>query len=138
MTATSKNTIIKGLGFHHISITTHKLEESIRFYRDLLGMQVFVEMQIGERRLVQLDIGDGCLVELSEPSAEAKAMSSSTVPLNHIGLVVDDLSGTLERVRASGYPIMVEPRETTVGGMRARLAFVKGPTGESIEFMHYG
>jgi glyoxylase I family protein len=60
------------------------------------------------------------------------------VPLNHIGFLVDDLSSAVERVRAAGYPIMVEPRETTVGGMRARLAFVKGPNGESIEFMHYG
>ena len=133
MVETSKNTIIKGCRFSHISITTQRLEESIRFYRDLLGMQVVREMQIGERRLVQLDIGDGCLVELSDPAPETKEMPSSPVPLNHIGLTMDDITGAVERVRAAGYLITVEPRESSAA--KIRLAFVKGPNGESIEFM---
>lgn len=134
----SKNKAVKGLGFHHISITTHRFEESIKFYRDLLGMEVVKEMQLGERRLVQLDIGDGMLVEVSDPTPETKAMQSSLVPLNHIGFKVDDLKAAVELVRASGYPITVEPRELTTGDTPMSLAFVKGPNGESIEFMQFG
>ncbi len=136
MQAKSQNTKIAGCGFHHISITTHKMAESLRFYCDVLGMPIEKDMMIGERRLVQLTIGDGTLVELSDPTAENKTLAPSPLPLNHFGLVVDDLKAAVECVRAAGYPITVEPRQMT-GSIEAWLAFVKGPNGESIEFMQF-
>ena len=138
MPQVSKNKTVKGCGFHHISITTHQFEESVKFYRDLLGMEVVKEMQLGERRLIQLDIGDGTLVELSDPTPETAEMPNSLVPLNHLGLVADDIVAAVELVRAAGYPITVEPRELNTGETPMRLAFVKGPNGESIEFMQFG
>jgi len=138
MTKHSKNTKIKGCRFHHISITTHKFEESIAFYRDLLGMDVVKEMQLGERRLIQLDIGDGMLVELSDPTPEFKDLHPAAVPLNHIGLAVDDVRAAVALVRSAGYPVTVEPRELASGDTIMRLAFVKGPNDESIEFMQFG
>ena len=138
MPQSSKNKAIKGCGFHHISITTHRFEESVKFYRDLLGMEVVKEMQLGERRLIQLDIGDGMLVELSDPTPETAEMPSSLVPLNHLGLVADDIAAAVELVRAAGYPVTVEPRALAADGPPMHLAFVKGPNGESIEFMQFG
>jgi catechol 2,3-dioxygenase-like lactoylglutathione lyase family enzyme len=131
----SNNSLVKGLGFHHISITTLKMQESLAFYKDVLGMQIAKETMIGERRLVQLDIGDGLLVELTDPTPETSTLSPALVPLNHIGFVTDDLNAAVERVRAAGYPITVEPKELSSGPIQAKLAFVQGPNGESIEFM---
>jgi catechol 2,3-dioxygenase-like lactoylglutathione lyase family enzyme len=138
MANSSQNTVIKGLGFHHISITTHKMEESLSFYQEVLGMQIAAETMIGERRLLQLNIGDGRLVELSDPTPEIKTLSPAPLPLNHLGFVTDDLIGAVERVRAAGYPITVEPRAISSGPIQAQLAFVQGPNGESIEFMQFG
>ena len=137
MTNQSANPLIRGLGFHHISISTLEMEKSLDFYCNVLGMQVFRETMIGERRLVQLDIGDGMLVEISDASPETKAAIPAPVPLNHIGFVTVDLTGAVERVRAAGYPIVVEPRRISSGPIQASLAFVKGPNGESIEFMQF-
>ncbi len=136
MQGKSQNKKIAGCGFHHISITTHKMEESLHFYRDVLGMPVEKELLIGERRLVQLNIGDGMLVEVSDPAPENRELAPSPLPLNHFGLVVDDLKAAVDCVRAAGYPIAVEPRQIT-GSINAWLAFVKGPNGESIELMQF-
>lgn len=137
MANTSRNALIQGLGFHHISITTHKMDESLDFYQDVLGMQIAKETMIGERRLVQLDIGDGLLVELSDPTPETRDLSPAPKPFNHLGFVTEDLAGAVERVRAAGYPITVEPRTISAGPIQAQLAFVQGPNGESIEFMQF-
>lgn len=135
MNSASTNKLIKGLGFNHISITTRKMEESLHFYCDILGMTIENELMVGDRQLFQLNIGDGMLVELSDPTAENRELPSTPIPLNHIGLVTDDLLDTVERVRSAGYEITVEPRRTGPGPIHASLAFVKGPNGESIEFM---
>ena len=137
MTVQSTNTLINGLGFHHISIATLKMEESLHFYCDVLGMQIAKETMIGERRLVQLNIGDGMLVEISDASADVKGSTPAALPLNHIGFATADLTGAVERVRAAGYPITVEPRRISAGPIQANLAFVKGPNNESIEFMQF-
>ena len=40
----TKNTTTPGCGFHHISIHTQKFDESMRLYRDVLGMQVRMQL----------------------------------------------------------------------------------------------
>jgi len=137
MSQPSGNKTVKGLGFDHISISTQKMEETLHFYCDILGMTIATETMIGERRLFQLDIGDGMRVEVSDPTPEAKEAVATPVPIHHMGLVTDDLTGAVERVRGAGYPITVEPRHTAPGPIQATIAFVKGPNGESIEFMQY-
>jgi catechol 2,3-dioxygenase-like lactoylglutathione lyase family enzyme len=132
MSYPSENKTIKGLAFHHISITTKKMDETLHFYRDLLGMPIEKEMLIGERRLFQLNIGDGLLVEISDPTPENRDAASTPIPLNHIGFVTDNLIETVEKVRSAGYPVTVEPRPMSGSGS---MSFVKGPNGESIEFM---
>lgn len=135
MSLPSTNRAIQGLGFNHISITTHKMDESLRFYRDLLGMPVVAELRLGERRLYQLDIGDGTLIEICDPSEQTKNAAPGVVPINHIGFVTADITAAVERVRGAGYPVTDEPRHTGPGPIQATVAFVQGPNGESIEFM---
>ena len=138
MSYPSKNKLIKGLGFHHVSITTRKMEETLHFYCDVVGMSIEKETMIGNRQLFQLNIGDGMLVEISDPTPELLEAASAPIPLNHIGFATDDLIGTVECVRSAGYPIASEPHAISSGSIQANIAFVKGPNGESIELMQFG
>jgi hypothetical protein len=51
-------------------------------------------------------------------------------------LAVDDVRGAVERVRAAGRPITVEPKDVVLAGRPTTLAFFQGPGGESVEFFH--
>ena len=39
----TKNKVIKGCGAHHIAVHTRDWEDSLRLYRDVLGMEIVAE-----------------------------------------------------------------------------------------------
>jgi catechol 2,3-dioxygenase-like lactoylglutathione lyase family enzyme len=134
--AKSTNSVIPGLGTHHIAIHTYDLEASLRLYRDVLGMKFVTEFGRPERRILVFDIGDGTHVELFGMSElPAEPLPTSQHPLVHFALRVDDTEQAIEHVRAAGYKITVEPKIATIGpNMDVKIGFFDGPSGESIEF----
>ena len=128
----TKNTTTPGCGFHHISIHTQKFDESMRLYRDVLGMQVRLETTTGLRRFALLDMGDGSYVELSM-NPEEKDQQAPGNPLAHFALATHDVRGVTEKLRAAGCPITMEPKDIQLGPLAASIAFFTGPSGESVE-----
>lgn len=132
----TRNAVIPGGGLHHIAIQARDWDESLRFYRDLLGMDVVLEFGSEERRIILLDAGDGSHIELFEPTAKTAASGSEAPndPLLHIALTTTDVPGVVERVRQAGYTITVEPKDVLIAGkMNVTLAFFVGPSGEILE-----
>ncbi len=136
MSVGNKNAIIAGCGTHHIAVQTRDWEASMRFYRDVLGMEVVAEFGSAERKIVLLDIGDGSHMELFGPTAEspAEGADSPNDPVTHFALAVADTRAATEHVRAAGYEITVEPKDLELGAMKVTIAFFVGPCGEVVEF----
>lgn len=132
----TKNSIIKGCGSHHIAVQARDWEDSLRLYRDVLGMEVVAEFGSPERKILLLDMGDGSHIELFQPTAETPAPGSPAAndPITHIALATTDTRAALEHVRAAGYEVTVETRTVDLGAFTVTLAFFKGPNGELIEF----
>jgi len=138
----SKNKVIPGCGTHHISIQTFDWDESMRFYRDVLGMAVAAQFGSPDRPMALLDMGDGSHIELvgltKEPTveagSEAERRSYNKPPILHLALATTDTPIAVERVRRAGYEITTEPRTIDLSGMTVTIAFFKGPNGEEIEF----
>lgn len=131
------NGVIRGSGVHHIAVQARDWDESLRFYRDLLGMPVVAEFGSPERKIVLLDIGDGAHIELFQPTANTPAPGSAAAndPIFHLALTTTDIMAATERVRAAGCEITVEPKDVNLGGsIDATIAFFKGPNGEVIEW----
>ena len=78
MTGTSKNSVAKNCGLHHVTIQTRDWAAALRLYRDVLGMTVVAEFGSPERKLVLLDIGDGSHIELIAPTATTPVRVSRT------------------------------------------------------------
>ena len=53
--------------------------------------------------------------------------------LAHFALASSDVRAAAERVRQSGYPITVEPKDVMLNTMPAAVAFFTGPSGELVE-----
>ncbi len=111
-------------GIHHVSLKPSDQEtfdKAVALYRDMLGME---ERHSGGGR-VMLDTGAGC-VEISVGEG-----SSSLGAVNHFAIATDFLDQIVEKVRAAGYKITVEPRGG--GESKVRIAFFQGPCGELVE-----
>jgi glyoxylase I family protein len=130
------NKIIAGCGFHHVAIRTANWETSRRFYTEGLG---FVErVQWGEepRRACLLDTGDGNYLEIFERDADSKPVEGEANIL-HWCLRVQSCDDATEVARAAGAQVTIEPTVPgpfTAKGLKTRIAFVKGPDGETLEF----
>ena len=62
----SSNEILNGLGTHHIAIQARDWQESLKLYRDVLGMKLVAEFDGAspKRKIILLDVGDGSHMEL--------------------------------------------------------------------------
>ncbi len=48
----------------------------------------------------------------------------------HLALAAKDVDACIERVRAAGYPVTIEPKDVTLADLSARIAFCTGACGE--------
>jgi glyoxylase I family protein len=121
-------------GFHHTAIRSANFDASVRFYHEVLGMKTKITWGKDHDRAVMLDAGDGNYVEIF---ARASAFPHVEGTILHFALRTDDCTAMLEKVRAAGCEITMEPKEVTIdsslGPVLVKIAFFKGPDGEVIE-----
>lgn len=125
--------LIKGI--HHAALKCadlKKFDETVRFYRDVLGLSVLRSWGNGEKAGIMFDTGDGLIEIFASGSA-----GRSTGSVNHFALATDDPDACIAAVRQAGYTIAVEPKDLTIPSQPpfpVRIAFAIGPCGEEIEF----
>lgn len=114
-------------------LSTENLERAVGFYRDLLGgteayrfpedgQPVFLVLKLGES-----DIGLGAITSARPLHGQAQRPA-----LGHrieLCVYVDDVDATIERMRASGVPILLEPTQQVWG---ERVAYVSDPDGNLV------
>jgi catechol 2,3-dioxygenase-like lactoylglutathione lyase family enzyme len=132
----TSNSVIPGCGTHHIAVQTRDMDESLKLYREVLGMQIVAQFGSDERRVFLLDIGDGSHMELFDPLPDTVKLGAPAPndPVMHFALTTTDTVAATEIVRSAGYTITVEPKTIDLGSMTVTIAFFDGPNGESIEF----
>ena len=106
---------------HHVSINVTDIDESRRFYRDLLGLASLPRPDLGFPG-EWLDAGEQQIHLI-----EAKGFVAPTG--QHFALQVDDLDGTIAELTARGVDVS-SPNE--IDGV-CRQAFFSDPTGNLIE-----
>ncbi len=120
-------------GVHHISLKCADgplFEETMRFYRELLGLTLVREWPDG----VLLDCGNA-LLEIFRNGEGIREKGA----IRHIAFAAEDVDGLAERIRAAGYEVFMSPRDIVIPSdppLPARIAFCTGPLGEEIELFH--
>ena len=134
------------LSAHHVGITVTDLEETLAFYRDVLGLSVADRFGVGGEAFsdavgiegasadfAHLEAG-GTRIELVEYDPEARpspAAGLNQPGATHVGLSVDDLEAF-----ADGLPEDVSaisgPRTTESG---TTIMFLRDPEGNLIEVL---
>lgn len=137
----STNTVLSGAGFHHIALRARDFEKSFRFYTEGLGFTLAHQWGEGAGRIALLDMGDGNYVELfasapgQAPDPDAGEIPAPW-PFFHLAIRSIDVDADIEKVRALGCKITVEPKSVPVGNpsKTIRVGFFLGPDGEVLEF----
>lgn len=144
-------------GLHHIGLFSRNLDATLRFYVDGLGFTRSYGWNgaLGEQASeqfnfvlpgVMLDAGDGNYFEVF-PRDPSSPESEPVFPLNHIALRTADIDAAYQRAlqhggRSHAFHLPEKswdgaPLIVTMHGAPervARIAFVRGPDGELIEF----
>jgi methylmalonyl-CoA/ethylmalonyl-CoA epimerase len=112
---------------NHIGIAVKSIDAAAPFYRDVLGMlfegtEVVAEQKV---KVAFFSVGES-RVELLEPTADdspvAKFLEKNGEGTHHVAYEVDDLVGTLARLKAAGVRLIDEvPR---CGAHGTRIAFL--------------
>ena len=124
----------ENIGIHHIAIAASDFEKSMKFYTEGLGFRQTAAWGEGEKRAALLDIGNGSCIELF---ANGTAEEPKHSRIRHIAFATDNPDSAFDRAVKAGAAPHVEPKDVTIQSdpvMPVRLAFVKGPDGELLEF----
>jgi lactoylglutathione lyase len=120
--------------FSHTSITVRNMDESLRFYTDVLGLEFERRRSIPENHAEIAFVKDpesGARIELTH--WEGKDQFEPGEQLDHFAFETPDLDDFLARVRAHGVKVAKEPY--TLQGGSGRLAFILDPNDVWIELI---
>jgi glyoxylase I family protein len=150
----SRSQLFRIIAADHTGITVSNLEQSLAFWRDVLGFELsHTAHQTGEMaseitgvagaeiKLAVVKTPGGHKIELLEYIAPADRkrhvnFRSCDVGSVHVALIVDDLDAVLSAINASGWKAAGKP-QTLQSGPNAgkRVVYVRDPDGTTIEFM---
>jgi len=137
----------------HTGIPVSDLDRSLRFYREVFGVEPDFVTEYGDTslsrqlrvpnprmRIAFLRLADDVVIELLqylEPPPRAFDRSDSDVGSTHLCLEVDDIDGWCNELREKGVDVYADPfRETDPGPFDgSRWLFFKDPDGISIELV---
>lgn len=138
-------------GFFHAGVTVRDMEESLRFYRDGLGLDVTIDrvldadylrtvlaLEFRAIRAVYLAIPGGGFIELLEYRGIGRG-SAASPPHNygagHLCLYVEGIDALTEHlIRNGGSPRSTTPVDITSGPNRgARSIYMRDPDGYPVE-----
>src|SRR5262245_22157893 len=100
-----------GATIAHVGIAVRGLDESVSFYRDVLGMETVPMHDSDGARIAAFEAGPSLVELLEAESADSpigKFIAKRGPGIHHVCFAVDDLDATLERCRAYGIRLIDE------------------------------
>ncbi len=126
----------RGVRIAHIGIAVRALDESLPFYRDVLGLPEVPLDDSDGATIVGLATGDSLveLLEATSPDSPVGRFVDRRGPgIHHICFVVDDLDATLERCRSAGIRLIDDVPRPGAEGKRIAFLHPSSTSGVLVE-----
>lgn len=122
----------------HIGVAVSSLDESLKLYTDMLGMELGGTESVEEQkvRVAFLPIGDTELELLESTSPDgpiAKFIEAKGQGIQHIAFRVDDLEAALAELKAKGVRLIDEKPRYGAGGAKIAFLHPKATNGVLVE-----
>lgn len=128
------NKKIPNIGVHHLALASADYDKSLKFYIDGLGFEKVAEWGEGIGRVCLLDIGNGSHFEIF---ANGKATEEKDPKFVHFAFATTNPDTAYHNALVAGAASHTEPKTLDIPAtppLPVRIAFVKGPDGELLEF----
>ncbi|MBP3951917.1 VOC family protein [Bacillus suaedae] len=116
----------------HVGIMVNDMEESLSFYRDILGLE------LRNREWLNETIELAFLFFPEQPSVEIELVSGVPVEnegiVNHLAFTVKNIETELMRLKEAGVKLIDEKPLLILNGT-TKIAFFEGPNGEKLELV---
>jgi methylmalonyl-CoA/ethylmalonyl-CoA epimerase len=122
----------------HIGIAVENLDETVAFYREVMGLEVSSTEVFNGMKIAFLRVGDSeleLLEDLTPDGVIARHVAKRGEGIQHVAYRVDNIDQALQDMRAKGIELIDgRPRP---GARNARVAFLhpKSTKGVLIEFV---
>jgi methylmalonyl-CoA/ethylmalonyl-CoA epimerase len=122
----------------HIGIAVQNLDETVAFYREVMGLEVSATEIFNGMKIAFLGVGDSALElleDMTPDGAIARHVAKRGEGMQHIAYRVENIEQALADMRAKGIELIDErPRP---GARQTRVAFLhpKSTKGVLIEFV---
>ena len=121
---------------HHLALTVRNQEQSVQFYRDIIGFRVLREFtKPGWNGKAIVLARDDLQIEIfcfdSVDATAARGINLHRVRINHLGFTVTEIHATYQDLLRLG--VRAQPPQP--GTTCTAFFFVEDPDGNVIEFM---
>jgi methylmalonyl-CoA epimerase len=126
---------------NHIGIAVANLEDALRFYKDVLGLEVIAKEEVPEEKVkvAMLKVGTArieLLEALDSESPIAKFIAKRGEGIHHIALEVDDVDEVSGRLKSMGVKLVYDkPKVVSNGSRKVQFIHPKSAHGVLIELV---
>jgi methylmalonyl-CoA/ethylmalonyl-CoA epimerase len=126
----------------HIGIATRAIDDSLKFWREALGLEVTHTEVVEEQgvRVAMLPVGEP-RIELLEPthadSPVAKFLEKRGAGIHHVAVRVDDIRATINRLKESGARLIDETPRIGAGGCLVAFVHPSAAGGVLLELVEH-
>jgi methylmalonyl-CoA/ethylmalonyl-CoA epimerase len=128
---------------NHIGIAVKSLDETLPFYRDILGMAFAGIEEVAEQmvKVAMLQVGES-KIELLEPTSEespvAKFIEKNGPGIHHVAYEVADIEAAIAKLMADGARMIDEKPRNGAHGTRIAFVHPKSSNGVLTELCQRG
>ncbi len=130
---------MKTTHIEHIGIAVENLEESIRYYEEILGLSCYAIEEVIDQKVKTafFKIGDTKieLLESTDPEGPiGKFIEKKGVGIHHLAFAVENIEGALAEVKTKGVRVIDETPRQGAEGLHIGFLHPKSTGGVLTEF----
>ncbi|HPC85215.1 MAG TPA: VOC family protein [Smithellaceae bacterium] len=120
--------------WYHVGIKAASGEASVRFYRDILGLEVIDRVEIWGKPFIFVG-NDTVSIEIEQANpGDTPSDPSSMTGLNHFSLIVEDIQTLVSHAREKGACVLMDPFHPRPDRL---TTFIRDPDGVMIQLIEF-
>ncbi len=120
--------------WYHVGIKAASGEASVRFYRDILGLEVIDRVKIWGKPFIFVG-NDTVSIEIEQANpGDTPSDPSSMTGLNHFSLIVEDIQTLVSHAREKGACVLMDPFHPRPDRL---TTFIRDPDGVMIQLIEF-